>query len=124
MKHFFAEAGQGTKYHIIAEAVRCGNDFNISIIGGSAPHVGAVSLAVYEPIRDSATVSTMTVHTHRDDFVTSMAAKEFSRALKCTVSVSAGIHIEDATGEDISILQANTEICLRTLIRNAADQSQ
>lgn len=121
MKHFFAEAGQGTKYHIIADAVQCGSDFSVSIVGGSNHHVGAVSLAVYEPIRDSATVSTMTVHTHRDDSVTSMFAKEFSKALKCTVTVSAGIHVDNATREDISILQINIQICLRTLINKVAN---
>lgn len=103
-------------YHITATATRCGSDWNVAVCGGSAHHVGAVALAVYEPVRNSATVSTLTVFTHRDDQVAAAMAKELSRVLKCTVCVSAGIHIDDADTAQLDILQANCAACFRELI--------
>ena len=106
-----------TIYHITATATRCGSDWNVAVCGGSAHHVGAVALAVYEPVRDSATVSTLTVFTHRDDHVASRMAKELSRALKCTVCVSAGIHIDDADTAQLDMLQTNCAACCQELIK-------
>lgn len=114
-KRFLASAG--TRPHIVeARATMAGKDVSVTVIGGTAPHIGAVSLAVYEPERDSATVSTVTVHTHRDDAVAAYFAKAISREMKSTVSVSAGLHIDDAREEDLAIFQKNSQDCCRELI--------
>lgn len=110
-----AEAGAG-KYAVTIGAVRCGSDIAAVMTGGTLPHIGATALAVYEPERDSATVSTVTVYTHRDDAVASMAAKRISAAMKCTVSVSAGIHIDDAAPEELLTLRENAEACVGLII--------
>ena len=89
------------QYEIHATAVLCGGDLSVTLCGGTLMHVGAVSLAVYEPERDSATVSTVTVFTHRDDHLSSRVAKQLSSALKCTVTVTAGVHIDSAAPDDI-----------------------
>lgn len=115
MNTFFAETGAGTRYHVYASAFFCGSDLNVSVCSGSHGHIGAVSLAVYEPERDSATVSTVTVHTHRDDRVSAAAAKRLSRALHCTVSVSAGVHIDAPTPSELETLLKNCETCLAEL---------
>ena len=105
-------------YHIRATATRCGSDWNVAVCGGSAHHVGAVALAVYEPVRDSATVSTLSVYTHRDDRVASRMAKELSRTLKCTVCVSAGIHIDhvvslEVDDEEITQRMSGRRVCTK-----------
>ena len=110
-----AKAGEG-EYAVEAAARRLGDDICVSLGGGTDPHIGAVSLAVYEPLRDSATVSTITVHTHRDDAVASRFAKLISREIKCTVTVSAGLHIDGAGAEDIAILTKNSDECCAMLI--------
>ena len=117
MNTFSAEVGTGTRYHIHALAHFCGEDLSVSICGGERAHIGAVSLAVYEPERDSATVSTLTVFTHRDDRVSRRAAKFFSRALRCTVCVSAGLHIDMPADGELETLLENCDECCAALVR-------
>jgi predicted ThiF/HesA family dinucleotide-utilizing enzyme len=105
-----------TKYSVTATAVSCLGDVSVTVTGGERPHIGAVSLAVYEPERNSATVSTLTVFTHRDDQIASFMAKELSRATKHTVSVSVGIHIDDPSLDEIAILRRNCQECCSLLI--------
>ncbi len=109
-------AGEGL-YRVEATAIFVGDDVSVCVGGGSQPHIGAVSLGIYEPIRDSATVSTITVHTHRDDAVASHFAKAISRGMKCTVTVSAGLHVDDAAYEDIKCLWNNAVECCALLLR-------
>lgn len=108
--------GQG-KYRIEAAALFCGEDVALSVWGGTGPHVGAAALAVYEPLRDSATVSVITAHGHRDDKVASHFAKAVSREMKCTVSACAGIHIDDAGAAELEELWNNSLECCAELIK-------
>ena len=103
-------------YCVEAYALKMGGDICVGVGGGTKYHIGATSLAVYEPLRDSATVSAVTVHTHRDDAVAAYFAKEISREMKCTVSVSAGIHIDCADENDLKILWQNSVSCCGELI--------
>ena len=100
-----------------AKAQYLGEDIVISVGGGSLHHIGAVSLAVYEPERDSATVSTVCVYSHRDDAVSSYFAKTISREMKCSVSVSAGIHIDNATEAQIDELSILSRKCCDEILR-------
>ncbi len=111
----YVEIDKETPYAIWGAAIKCGNDYAVTICGG-APHIGAVSLAVYEPERDSATVSTITVLSHRDDVVASLAAKELARGLCCTVTVSVGIHMDNAGQEEIQRLRDNSAACCDALL--------
>ena len=115
MRSVHAQCGD-IPYYVEAQALVCGNDISVTVCGGTGYHVGAMALAVYEPERDSATVSVVTVHTHRDDKVAAHFAKEISREMKCTVSVSAGIHVDNATEEDIALLRDNAAACCTALI--------
>lgn len=117
MNTFSAEVGAGTRYHVLAQAHFCGEDLCVSICGGERAHIGAASLAVYEPERDSATVSTLTVFTHRDDRISRRAAKQLSRALRCTVCVSAGLHIDAPAAGELETLLENCDECCAALAR-------
>ena len=117
---YSAQAGEG-KYLIRATATFLGSDISVSVGGGTLEHIGAVSLGVYELVRDSATISTISVHTHRDDCVASYFAKTISKEMKCTVSVAAGIHVDDATEEGITLLRNNSVICCDKLISALKD---
>jgi len=109
-------SGSG-KYLVSARALRCGDDWCITVCGGEAAHIGAVSLGQYEPLRGSATVSTITVFTHRDDAVASCYAKAVASQCKCCVSVSAGIHVDNADAADLAVLKRNYEDCLQRLLQ-------
>ena len=115
MNEFFSEAGACTRYHVYAHAHFCGADLSVTIGGGERSHIGAVSLAVYEPERDSATVSTVTVFSHRDDRISAHAAKRLSKALRCTVCVSAGVHIDDPSPAELEALLESCRACLDAL---------
>lgn len=115
MDNIFVTCGEGN-FAVSACATRCGDDISITVTGGTKAHIGAVSLAVYEPERDSATVSTVTVFSHRDDAVSSYFAKGVSRAKRCTVCASAGLHIDDASPDEIALLRKNAEGCCAMLI--------
>ncbi|MBE7017925.1 MAG: hypothetical protein E7420_07235 [Ruminococcaceae bacterium] len=99
-----------------ARAYYLGDDIVVSVGGGSHYHIGAVSIAVYEPERDSATVSTLCVYSHRDDTVSAYFAKKISREMKCTVSVSAGIHVDNASEIQIEALSKLSCECCEKLV--------
>ena len=112
-------------YRVRALFLRCGGDAAAVVRGGTGYHVGAVSLALYEPDRGSATVSTITAPGHRDDAVSARFAKELARTLRCTVSVTVGVHIDHASGDELETLRQNCEQCLRLLaerLTQAADK--
>lgn len=107
--------GEG-RYEVHATALACGNDMTVVFTGGERPHVGAASLAVYEPERDSATVSTITCFGHRDDELSRHAAKRIATALKCTACVSLGVHVDSASEEEIQQIRDNYQHCLSWLL--------
>ena len=115
MRQFSHRCGEG-RYLVTGTALLCGRDVALTFTGGTLPHVGAVSLAVYEPERDSATVSTICVYTHRDDQLAAECAKKAAAALKCTAAVSVGIHVDDATSLELEILTKNFRECYSTII--------
>ena len=113
--------GKGSKYAVHCTAVYCGKDISIAISGGTLEHIGAVALAVYEPLRNSATVSTVSVFSHRDDQIAAIIAKKISSQCKCTVTASVGVHLDNATSEDIKILQNSCIHCCDLVL---ADKNQ
>ena len=110
------KAGEG-RFQIEVQALRCGEDWCVAVYGGEKPHVGAVSLGQYEPERGSATVSTVTVYTHRDDVIAAQFAKAVAAARRCTAAVSAGIHVDAAGEAELAMLRAVSDRCLHTLLR-------
>ena len=101
-------------------AIPCGRDLSMTITGGTEPHIGAVAIGIgrlpdERPMQYSAGVSVITVPDHKDDVVAKMAAKELADALHANVTVSCGIHIDDATKEELILLQENVKEALRKI---------
>lgn len=115
MKQFSHQCGEG-RYLVMGTALCCDRDVTLTFTGGTLPHVGAVSLAVYEPERDSATVSTICVYTHRDDRLSAECAKKVAAALKSTAAVSVGIHVDSAASLELEILTKNFRECYSVII--------
>lgn len=112
--------GEG-RYEIQICAVPCGEDLSVTITGGTAPHVGAVAIGIgrlpdARPMQYSATVSSVAVPDHKDDVVARMAAKMLADATHGNVTVSCGIHIDNATGEELELLQENVKKALQILM--------
>ena len=91
------------RMHIIC----MGNDLCVSIGGGDKSHIGAVALAIpYHALNDcdkiNASVSLLTVTGHKEDELARKVAYTLAAEFNCTVSVSCGIHLDNA-----SILEIN-----------------
>lgn len=111
MRIFQVSSGEGIKL-VEAAVVCCGKDINICIGGGIAPHIGASSLAVPRPSLKknneiSASASVICVTNHKEDQIARQAALRFAGSFNAHVSVSCGLHIDDATEDEISELYNN-----------------
>lgn len=100
------------KYAIEGVAICCGKDINISIGGGETYHIGAVGVAVPRTEikngkKRSATTSVICVQGHKEDELAHYASKYLATALDCIVTVSVGVHVDDANEEDIKVLYDN-----------------
>lgn len=103
-------------------AVKCGRDFNVAICGGTGYHVGAMAIGCARPrknnVERSANVSVVSVFEHSDDECARFAAKYLATRLDCVVAVSVGIHIDDASTEEIAELIT----LVKTAVERLADE--
>lgn len=87
-------ASQG-RLRLSLRALRLGRDVQVLITGGMA-HMGAVALAA--PGRDAALLC---LPGHREDELALEAAATLAAGLGCAVCVSAGIHYDRITRDEI-----------------------
>ena len=89
--------------------------------GGERPHIGAVAAAqprpsLRDPTRTSATASVLTFLGHKEDGVVKMASERLAAALGTHVVVTAGIHWDGLSTENIATIKARcTEVVDRLL---------
>ena len=100
------------EYLLEAVAVRCGDDLTVVIGGGEKQHIGAVAVGVPRPsLKDknivSSSASVLCLTGHKEDLLARKAALELARMLGHTVTVTVGLHIDDASAEAIAMLEAN-----------------
>lgn len=111
--------GQGV--HVVeAIAVICGRDLNICFGGGDTFHIGACALAVPRPsLKDnteiSASASVICATSHKEDEIARSAALRLAAKFNARVSVSCGLHIDNATPHNIEILYKNYLLALEML---------
>ena len=119
------------EYLLEAVAVRCGDDLTVVIGGGEKQHIGAVAVGVPRPsLKDknivSSSASVLCLTGHKEDL---LARKAFgvkgsylpsARMLGHTVTVTVGLHIDDASAEAIAMLEANFQELLRQICLWAA----
>jgi len=112
MKAYHIMIAPKSRYQIELKAYACGLDYSITICGGTHYHVGATALGCVKMELDDlngskATVSVICGFGHRDDEISRWAARYVATELNCSVSVSAGVHIDDASPEELGILMEN-----------------
>jgi len=120
MKEISLITGEG-KHQVCLRALFCGKDVSICIFGGDVPHIGAVAVAVQRKSltgdgSDSASVSVICITGHKEDELARKIALRLSSKLLCNVTVSAGVHIDDASMDDITILSTNIEELMKNMI--------
>lgn len=91
---------------LILKAETIGNDIIVTIYGGDEHHIGGIALAypTKSHYRDATTVSvnTITAPGHKDYLVANTTAEKICKALNALVVVSVGIHINEATKDEIT----------------------
>jgi hypothetical protein len=115
-----ASTGRG-KYRVKAEAKTIGADIIVSIWGGAKPHIGSVAVAIPRPSlkksgKMSATSSVLNFVGHKEETVTKLFSERIAARLNRNCIATAGIHIENATNEDVDSIMKNCgTLCTRML---------
>jgi len=117
MYEYKAAYGEGMT-RVQLEASFVGEDLEAILTAGKT-HIGAVALAV--PCSKTAegvtaSCSVLTVPGHRDNVPAEEAALMLCKALKCSVSVAAGLHIDRASKEQIMALVENSRKAVELLV--------
>ncbi|MHA1578532.1 MAG: hypothetical protein ACTSUQ_02745 [Candidatus Freyarchaeota archaeon] len=119
-KAFYVEEGEG-RLRVWAVFFLLGEDLVVGIGGGETPHIGALAVAVPRPSRGrpgevSSTSSVITLPEHKDDIVAREAADYLARETNRVVTVSAGIHVDNATESEIKSLVENSRRVTRKIV--------
>jgi hypothetical protein len=113
MNQFTVEISRGRlKIHALIQEV--GQDLLVSIWGGTRPHIGAVGIAVprhslKDPKKWSATSSNFTFLGHKEDALVKQISEKLATQLRKNVVVTAGIHWEGITSNEIKTIQNLTQ---------------
>ena len=99
------------RVNISLAAVFMGNDLNISLYGGDAPHIGAVALAQPRPSlqnaqQASSTCSVLAITGHKEDELARALALDLAKKLEVTVCVACGIHLDKISPDEIGLALA------------------
>ena len=105
---------------LVVSHERIGTDLQVTIYGGDEHHIGGVALAypTQSHYRDATTVSvnTITAPGHKDYVVANSAAETICKALSVPTLVSVGIHVENATKEQITSIVNEVDSMITELI--------
>lgn len=128
MEEYQIMIAPNSRYQIELKALACGSDYSVTICGGSRYHIGATALGCAKKEADGlpgtkATVSVICALGHRDDEVVRWAARYLATELKCNVSVTAGVHIDEASPEELNILMENCNEACKELISRVSSKS-
>lgn len=123
----------GTAPHTVrCRQIAAGPDLIVVLDGGTHPHVGAVAVAVPRPsltdsAKTSSSVSVLTMLGHKEDELARLAADHLCHTTGRLTVFTAGLHLDQASGADISLLIQNAETAYRQLaehLQNHPDLKQ
>ncbi len=103
------------KYEITLTYSYIGSDLLVIINGGDA-HIGGLSL-----IENNA-LSSLRKMGHKDDIVSNIAASLIYDKIKKDTLVICGIHLDNATKNDIAILVDNAQKCVEKFLKEINDK--
>ena len=88
--------------HLLAQPV--GQDWNITLSGGDRPHIGAVAV-----VGPDFPCSLLCLPHHRESDIAKRLALAVANHTGSTVCVSCGIHLDDITPDEISLVHTFVE---------------
>ena len=104
-------AGEG-RYSVRLESYNIGKDMLIVITGGEEDHIGAASL-----IEEKDHVQTIIKKGHQDHVISEKMANIIYDTIGKDLLVVCGIHIDDASKEEINILMDNAQVCMDIFLK-------
>jgi hypothetical protein len=109
VKKFLVEISKG-RFKIHGSVQEVGQDLLVSIWGGTRPHIGAIGIAIPRPSlknpkRWSATSSNFTFLGHKEDVMVKKISEKLASRLRRNIVVTAGVHWDRITSNEIKILQ-------------------
>jgi hypothetical protein len=109
MKRFSVEASRG-RFKTCGFVQEVGQDILVSVWGGTRPHIGAVGIAVprhslKNSKKWSATSSNFTFPGHKEDALVKRISERLAAQLRKNVVVTAGIHWDSLTVEEIKTIE-------------------
>lgn len=113
MKRFLLEISKG-RFKIHGLVQEMGQDILVSVWGGTRPHIGAVGVAIPRPSlknpkKWSATSSNFTFIGHKEDTLVKMMSERLAARLRRNVVVTAGIHWDGITLNEVKAIQNLTQ---------------
>lgn len=111
---FFSQTVKFSRGNIDISCYSLGADVSVLISGGDSSHIGALALAsphpsLANPSEVSSTCSVLVLPQHREDQLARSIALRLAAVWNCVVSVACGIHIDDASFEEIQEIQVVVE---------------
>jgi len=108
---------------VFLEANPIGEDWVVRIGGGEKPHIGAVAIALprpslQNPNQTSSSTSVFTVPGHKEDELTKRAAAQLAAQLNKIVVVTAGLHCDNATPDEIAELEKEADTVVSLFLQN------
>jgi len=94
------------RHQVKLESQKIGEDLLVVLTGGEKPHCGAVALALPSKITSCSVIS---VPEHKDGDIAKPLAEKIAKKTGKKVVLVAGIHVDNATPNDIRTLIANSE---------------
>lgn len=125
MRTLCATAGEGRLAVTCQLTETDGNGLTAFVFGGELPHVGGQALANPGPTLHGERLSrvdmwTAAVPGHKDAEAAAAVARELCLATGQPVSVVAGIHVDNATAEEIRLLGSNALRAARACVEGRA----
>jgi hypothetical protein len=98
-----------------------GDDLQVAIFGGDRPHIGAVAVSYRHPSLknpgvDDVTTSVLALPGHKEDVLTRNTAHRIAAETGLATCVNCGIHLEQISKEEISIVETLVEQLVSQLI--------
>ncbi len=104
-------AGEG-KYTVRLESYTVGKDMLIVITGGEEDHIGSATL-----IEEKDHLQTMIKKGHQDHVISEKMANIIYDTIGKDLLVVCGIHIDNASKEEIDILVNNAQACVNIFLK-------
>ncbi len=114
-------SGEG-RCRVFVEAKFIGPDIMVMLWGGDCPHIGSIAVSVpYQRAGDDknrATTSVFNFTGHRDDELAKMISEKITASFNIKAVVTAGVHLNNISTEDIDEISNNTDnVCSMLLSR-------